>query len=529
MKVKSKKLFDFATCRCTSRLNCKCPRDKKVPHADYGFLKDQRTKRELSFIAKILSCPDFKQNSSLASSSSSWSHSVECTSSASSDESEVACKRKVSSDDEDLSIKKSCQNRMILKKVPIVADRYRISSNAAALIATAALEDIGVINEGNSSCIIDRSKIRRSRNATREIQLAALNNNKDLYALFFDGRIDKTKTYIDNKIRVTKEDHISLVREPGSFYMGHVTVPSGHAKIIVQNIIEYFNTNSILFNQILAIGSDGEKTNTGCRGGVIKLLEEHVQRPLQWLICFLHTNELPLRALVKALDGPTTGPRGFSGPIGKELFSCEKKRITNFQKIDFSCFIEDIPGFGTSITADQLYLYDMCKAISNGHIPEKLANRLIGLISHARWLTLASRILRLYVATENPSENLNLLANYIVKVYATTHFNVKSDPSCCKGAVYLFKAIKATITFPEKVKTILQKSFAINCWYSHPENILLAMVDDDNESIRELGWRRILKARSQNNTQNGIRLFALPNIIFENFERYFVAFIKNKF
>ena len=38
---------------------------------------------------------------------------------------------------------------------------------------------------------------------------------------------------------------------------------------------------------------------------------------MHWFICQLHGNELNLRHLFMSLDGTTSGPRSFSGPIGK--------------------------------------------------------------------------------------------------------------------------------------------------------------------------------------------------------------------
>ena len=37
-------------------------------------------------------------------------------------------------------------------------------------------------------------------------------------------------------------------------------------------------------------------------------IEREVERPLQWLVCFLHMLELPGRALFWKLDGGTSGP-----------------------------------------------------------------------------------------------------------------------------------------------------------------------------------------------------------------------------
>ena len=58
----------------------------------------------------------------------------------------------------------------------------------------------------------------------------------------------------------------------------------------------------------IAIGCDGTNVNSGVKGGVIRLLELELGRPLQWLICLLHANELPLRHLLQKLDGVTHGP-----------------------------------------------------------------------------------------------------------------------------------------------------------------------------------------------------------------------------
>ena len=69
----------------------------------------------------------------------------------------------------------------------------------------------------------------------------------------------------------------------------------------------------------MAIGCDGTNVNTGAHRGVIRLLEQRLGRPLQWFVCLLHANELPLRHLLIKLDGVTSGPKLFSGPIGSLL------------------------------------------------------------------------------------------------------------------------------------------------------------------------------------------------------------------
>jgi len=77
------------------------------------------------------------------------------------------------------------------------------------------------------------------------------------------------------------------------------------------SIVEYLSENHIIAENLLAVGCDGTNANTGRVGGIITLLEPELRKPLQWLICMLHGNELPLRYLLRSLDGTTAGPRVF--------------------------------------------------------------------------------------------------------------------------------------------------------------------------------------------------------------------------
>ena len=69
------------------------------------------------------------------------------------------------------------------------------------------------------------------------------------------------------------------------------------------------------------VGTDGAAAMTGKFNGCIRNLEELLNKPLQWAICLLHTNELPLRHVFTMLDGTTNSPVAFAGPIGKCLTS----------------------------------------------------------------------------------------------------------------------------------------------------------------------------------------------------------------
>ena len=46
---------------------------------------------------------------------------------------------------------------------------------------------------------------------------------------------------------------------------------------------------------LILIKCDGANVNIGYKGGAIRCLEMFLKRPLQWVICELHHNEVPLR------------------------------------------------------------------------------------------------------------------------------------------------------------------------------------------------------------------------------------------
>ena len=169
---------------------------------------------------------------------------------------------------------------------------------------------------------------------------------------------------------------------------------------------------------------DGKNANTGANGRVIAAVEQSLERPLQWFICLLHLNELPLRHLMQYLDGVTSGPQSFSGQIGKELQSCEQLQIAKFPPFEIQ-----LPGNDSALSTDQQYLNNIATAVSSGRGSLRLSDRSSGKLSHARWLTSANRILRLYISKTSPTNNLWILVNYVAKVYIPIWFKIKTKTS----------------------------------------------------------------------------------------------------
>ncbi|GBM73318.1 hypothetical protein AVEN_246381-1 [Araneus ventricosus] len=113
------------------------------------------------------------------------------------------------------------------------------------------------------------------------------------------------------------------------------------------------------------IGCDGTNVIKGWKGGVISLLETYVERPLQWNICMLYANELPLRHLILEMDGCTKGPYSYSGAIGLLLKDCEKAPVVKFDQIDCTLRLLDLKDI-KKLSTDQQYLYRIYIVIKDG-------------------------------------------------------------------------------------------------------------------------------------------------------------------
>ena len=164
-------------------------------------------------------------------------------------------------------------------------------------------------------------------------------------------------------------------------YLLHVSPQDGKAESIA-------SSHKKLGKNLLVIGFDGTTVMTGHSGGVIRIVEERLGRPLQWSMCLLDCNELPLRLVFRLLDGVTTGPDSFSGKIRKmigEVVSIWMLKIfANSQRIFFVLSDEAL----CDVSNDQHYTYQICWSIIHGTLDPDLQLLKVGPLCHSRWLTL---------------------------------------------------------------------------------------------------------------------------------------------
>ena len=324
----------------------------------------------------------------------------------------------------------SQQNRSNWPNLAKIAERFQISDRAAAALANAVLKDVGLVTENDKKLVIDKNKLRRERQKYRED--IRQNQSKFFHMIngvYVDGRKDATliTSQLDNGKSYQSmhlEEHYVMVGEPGEYYLTHFGTANGKGCSIADGIFSAIKDTE-LQEKLEVIGSDGAATMTGVNSGCIRTLEVLLKRPLQWVVCLLHTNELPLRHIFQYLDGGTKSPNAFAGPIGKSLDSNSSQwPVITFKPI-LNPYFPTLPNeVLEELSTDQYYGYRICWAVICGEVDEDLKLLEIGPIVHSRWLTLACRILRLYTATCNPSQSLVTLAEYCLKVYFPTWFEI---------------------------------------------------------------------------------------------------------
>ena len=140
----------------------------------------------------------------------------------------------------------------------------------------------------------------------------------------------------------------------------------------------------MLCKKLTIIGTDGTASMTGKFNGAIHSLEELLKNPLQWSICLLYTNELPLRHIFIELDGTTNSSDSFTGPICKQLDGCISKwLIANFKNIS-NMYFPNIPhSVVDELSSDQHYAYRICMAVMFGSVDKALHFLEVGSTVHS--------------------------------------------------------------------------------------------------------------------------------------------------
>ncbi|GBM10981.1 hypothetical protein AVEN_1318-1 [Araneus ventricosus] len=168
----------------------------------------------------------------------------------------------------------------------------------------------------------------------------------------------------------------------------------------------------------------------------------------------------------------------------------------------------------TNLSCDQKYLLDISTAISSGVGSSDLAKRQPGTLNLARWIKTANRILRLYISTSNPPNELIALVVFILRVYVPSWFRIKFHHSIKDGARHLWHFISSSRYLFKKYHDIIESDISRNAYFVAPENMFLSMLTDERCHIRTLAALRIIKAREIFPDGNCVRRFVIPAVNF---------------
>ena len=160
------------------------------------------------------------------------------------------------------------------------------------------------------------------------------------------------------------------------------------------------------------------------------------------------------------------------------------------------------------LSHDQRILYHYCAGIDSGNIPDRHAKLKIGPLNHARWITLAARLLALYVRSEKPSKAQRRIVQFILHVYGPTWFQIKRSGQLSDSPKILHAAIKSCQHLKdEEVEMITRKVFSRTSYCLLPENFMFALLNEPSQRMKALSL--IIESRE---ARNHLRVRSVPQI-----------------
>lgn len=158
--------------------------------------------------------------------------------------------------------------------------RWGVSPRAGAAIANGVLADHNIISKENTKEVIDKNKLKR---AIGQYKLKVRENHEQMISekkpemFVFDGRQDSTLVMETddqgkNRVGLIKEEHLTIISEPGSLYATHVTCGK-KGRDVAYALYDYLNEREVVKN-VKILGADSTAVNTGINQGAITIFEK---------------------------------------------------------------------------------------------------------------------------------------------------------------------------------------------------------------------------------------------------------------
>ena len=149
------------------------------------------------------------------------------------------------------------------------------------------------------------------------------------------------------------------------------------------------------------------------------------------------------------------------------------------------------------LSTDQKYAYLIYRVIVTGSVEswERVINLNIGPMSKCRWLTTATRFLRLWISDEE-SRNLDeeeeaklkIVVEFIIKVYLPSWFYIKKNSKFYLGPDNLMHYLKLLSYWErsDELSDIIINSLSHNSYWACPDKILGFLLSSELQSDREI-------------------------------------------
>ena len=324
--------------------------------------------------------------------------------------------------------------------------------------------------------------------------------------LFFsDGRNDKVLTQPQSgssRLVTITAHNVSVNMHPGDILVGHFPAEGRHTgERVAQQLVAFLQKRGVDVDKVTTVGGDGTNQVVGSKGGWMAQMEAKLNRPLTRVVCLCHHLELPYRKLFCHLDGKTTGPGTFQGPIGRVLQGpVHELPVVDFPVISCPDWIDLPAAVERELSTDVKLLYKCAKSVMEGNA-NSAHHHIHGKVHHARWYTAQSRLLRLYMATSNPTPQLAALARYVVCVYVPMLVQVKHQWDLVHAARHLAEQLRRQRdNFSGDLLLVMQQGVTNNALMAHPESIVLGMLSDPSREVREEAVCLLTKARESPGT-----------------------------
>ena len=98
-------------------------------------------------------------------------------------------------------------------------------------------------------------------------------------------------------------------------------------------------------------------------------------------------------------------------------------------------------------------------------------------------------------------------------MYVPGWFIIKTNPKLQQGAKNVFSIMQLVKTQPKEIQDVVKKYVQINAFFTHSSNLLIAMLADEDKSIRVKAVDAIMKIRHNKvkstveRTDSGLRVF----------------------